>query len=296
MQNGPTMPPVRSLLFVSGERPDRFDKAVATGADVVCVDLEDAVHPDRKAEARAHVIDWLRRPRAGGASAGRIAVRINGLGTLDGLRDALALAEAGVRTEVLLVPKVEDAAGLALLHRWLGGAFGTMVALIETPLGIERMAGIAGAAGDEAPRLSALMLGGADLSMELGARLEWDALASARGRLVNAAKAFGLEAWDVPFVDVGDVAGLQAETRRVKAMGFDCKSAIHPSQVAPIHAAMQPDADELAWAVALNEAVAAQGGPERIRGAFLFRGKLVDAPILRRAERVAAFPRHTEQE
>jgi citrate lyase beta subunit len=128
--------------------------------------------------------------------------------------------------------------------------------------------------------MTALMLGGADLSMELGARFDWDALYGARSRLVNAARSCGLQAWDVPFIDVSDRTGLERETRRVMDLGFDCKAAIHPSQIEPMHAVFQPAPAEVQWATGVrNAAVDAVG-------AFLFEGRLVDAPILKRADRI----------
>lgn len=280
MKNDTRQP--RSMLFVSGEKPERFDKALAAGADLVCIDLEDAVHPDRKAAARSAVLGWLAERRPAG-----VALRINGVRTLEGLRDVLALAEAhardGLHLDWLLVPKVEDAADLQALQAWAGPCFARLVALIETPRGIAQAEHIAAAHTTAGSKLAALMLGGADLSAELGCAFGWDGLLHARGRLVNAAKAAGLQAWDVPHIDLTDLPGLADETRRVVALGFDCKTAIHPQQIATIHAAMSPTGAERDWALALLEAVPADGGS----GAFLFQGRMVDAPVLAKARRIA---------
>ncbi len=273
--------PPRSLLFVSAERPDRFDKAMGAGADVVCIDLEDAVHPDRKDAARAAAIAYAQQRGRAGDAGPRLALRMNPARSLTGLRDVLAMADAGVSFDLLLLPKVESAQELVMLEDWLPGAFGSLVALLETPLGVEHAPAIAAAVHGGAPRLAALMLGGADLSMELGARFDWDSLFSARGRLLNAARSHGLQAWDVPFIDVADTAGLERETRRVLDLGFDCKAAIHPSQVAPMHTVFRSDPAGVAWAHGVL-AAAADGG----NGAFLYQGKLVDAPLLKRAERI----------
>jgi citrate lyase subunit beta/citryl-CoA lyase/(S)-citramalyl-CoA lyase len=159
---------------------------------------------------------------------------------------------------------------------------GRLVALIESPRGVENAFAIAQAAG-----LGALMLGGADLSAELGARFGWDGLLYARGRLVNAAKAAGLQAWDVPHIDLADSAGLAEETRRVLALGYDCKTAIHPQQIAAIHAAFMPTPSELEWAQALLLAVP----DDQASGAFIFQGRMVDAPVLRKARRVVELAR-----
>ena len=272
----------RSMLFVSGEKVERFAKAMAAGADLVCIDLEDAVHPDRKAEARSQVLGWLKgasRP----ADACGVALRINGLRTLEGIRDALALVESGVAVDWLLLPKTEHATDVQAIESWCGAQIGAITALVETPLGIENLASIARAGG----KLSALMLGGADLSAELDAQFNWEGLLSARGRLVNAAKSAGLQAWDVPNVDLSSDEGLATETRKALALGFGCKTAIHPQQIKTIHAAFTPTEAEIEWATVLLQAVPEGQGS----GAFLFQGKMVDAPLLKKARRIAELAR-----
>ena len=272
------------MLFVSGEKVERFAKAMAAGADLVCIDLEDAVHPERKALARDQVLGWL-QARADDPSGPRIALRVNALRTREGLRDALALVDSDVRLDWLLLPKVEQAADVQLAHAWFAPQVGGITALIETPVGVENALEIARAAGTAA----ALMLGGADLSAELGAQFGWDGLLWARARLVNAARAAGLQAWDVPHVDIKNLDELLVETRRVLALGFDCKTAIHPTQIEVIHAAHAPTAQELEWARALVEAV-----PDgESSGAFLYQGRMVDAPLLRKARRIIEIARNT---
>lgn len=272
---------IRSMLFVSGEKPERFSKALATAADLVCIDLEDAVAPALKQGAREAVLAFA----AAQGDTSRLAVRINGLRTREGLEDVVALAKSGVRLQALLCPKVEHAQEMVLLDSWVGDACQTLVALVESPQGVENAPLIAQAARQGAPRLGALMLGGADLSSELGAGFDWDGLLSARGRLVNAARTGGLQAWDVPSIALDDPELLAEETRRVARLGFDCKTAIHPSQIPVIHAALAPPEDELHWARALLQAHDA-GGAER--GAFQFQGRMVDAPVLSRARRTLA--------
>jgi citrate lyase beta subunit len=277
----------RSMLFVSGEQVERFPKAMAAGADLVCIDLEDAVHPDRKAQAREQVLGWLKGQREALAAVGRqVAIRVNVLRSEHGLRDMLALVDSGLKIDWLLLPKIEDPADVQCADAWVGAqisAQGGIVALIETPLAIERAHGIARAGG----RCAGLMLGGADLSAELGAQFGWDGLLSARGRLVNAARAAGVQAWDVPHVDIRNLDELGSETRKVLALGFDCKSAIHPTQVAVIHAAFAPTPADLAWAELLVEAV-----PDgQFSGAFLYQGRMVDAPLIRKARRIVEIAR-----
>ena len=277
----PTRQP-RSMLFVSGEKVERFAKAMAAGSDLVCIDLEDAVHPDRKAEARSQVLGWLKTASRPADGCG-VAVRLNGLRTLEGIRDVLALVESGVAVDWLLLPKTEHATDVQAIEAWCGAQVGAITALVETPLGIENLASIARAGG----KLGALMLGGADLSAELDAQFNWDGLLSARGRLVNAAKSAGLQAWDVPNVDLSSDEGLATETRKALALGFGCKTAIHPQQIKTIHAAFTPTPTEIEWATVLLQAVPEGQGS----GAFLFQGKMVDAPLLKKARRIAELAR-----
>lgn len=271
------------MLFVSGDKPDRFPKALAAGADLVCIDLEDAVSPACKPQARQDVFAFA----AASAPQGRLAVRLNGLRTREGMADVTALIASKAHVDAIVLPKVESAEELALFHAWAGERCGFVVALIESPLGLENAAAIAAAARTGAPSLGALMLGGADLSSELGAAFDWDGLLCARARLVNAARSAGLQAWDVPHIDLRDLDALADETRRVARLGFDCKTAIHPSQVPVIHAAFAPAEAEIGWARALVAAHAQRGADGQ--GAFLFEGRMVDAPVLARARRIVAL-------
>ncbi|WP_256354233.1 CoA ester lyase [Variovorax sp. dw_308] len=267
------------MLFVSGEKPERFVKAMAAGADLVCIDLEDAVAPARKEAARADALHWLAQRSAGPAQPA-VALRLNAVRTLEGLRDVLALAQAATMPDWILLPKVEAAADVQCIHAWLGARCPSLVALLETPGSIDGAAAIAEAGGP----LAALMLGGADLSAELGAQFGWDALLYARARILHAARAADLQAWDVPHIDLQKPESLADETRRVLALGFDCKTAIHPQQIPVIHDAFMPPAERIEWALALRDALPAEGAS----GAFMFRGGMVDAPVVRNALRILA--------
>lgn len=258
-----------SLLFVPADRPERVVKALASSAGMVCIDLEDAVAPDAKDAARDAVVALL-------ASTGgdRLAVRINAVTKRAGLADLLALADAPPAT--LLVPMVEQPAELAVVR----GALGDQVALI--PL-IETVAGLrAATAIARAPGVSAIMFGGGDFSAQLGVALEWEPLVVARSMLVMAAAEAGVPAIDVPFVRLGDAAGLAEECARAKALGFSAKAAIHPEQLDAIHAAFQisgADRDEARAALA---AWRAGGG-----GAVRWNGRMIEAPLIARLRLLA---------
>lgn len=258
-----------SLLFVPGTRPDRFAKALASAADVVCIDLEDAVPADGKTAAREAAVV---------AIAPRVAIRVNALTTREGLADVLAVAAAPTPPDLLFVPKVESPGELAVLRGALGEGVG-IVPLIETPLGLYRARDIAAM-----PGVAAVMFGGGDMAGELGTALAWEPLLHARQVLVMACAEAGVPAIDVPWIALDDADGLADEAARAHAIGFQAKAAIHPAQLDAIHAAMRPSDALLAEAEAALTAHAAGGG-----GAIRFQGRMLEAPIVRRYERIMAM-------
>jgi len=259
------------LLFVPGDRHDRFEKALAGGAGAVIFDLEDAVAPERKALAREHVVEHLAHAAGGGT---RRLVRINGLRSRAGLEDLLAVAAA--RPDGIVVPKVESSGEVEIVAGALPGA--DVVAMVESVAGMERVEEIARASG-----LTALAFGCADLSAELGASLTWEPLAAYRARLVLAARAAGVAAIDAPFLsgDVRDGVAAGEEAARAVAAGFDGKLAIHPAQVEPIRTAFTPSPAELERA---RRIVAAAGNG----GVAVVDGRMIDAPVVASARRVIA--------
>lgn len=274
----PSIRDARSLLFVPGNRPERFAKAEASGADLVCIDLEDAVPPAERVAARKAVAEHLR-----GLGAGhRTGVRVSRLVVADGLRDVLALAEArGTAAEpaFVMLAKTESAREVEILAAHLHGV--ALIALIESARGIQAAAAIAAAH----PQLHSLMLGGVDLAAELGARFAWEPLLHARGTLACAAASAGLACIDVPWLDVADEAGLAAETQRVAALGFTAKACIHPRQLQTVHAALAPSAGEIDQA---RRIVAAAGSAGADAAAVLLDGRLVDRPVVLAAQRLLA--------
>jgi citrate lyase subunit beta/citryl-CoA lyase/(S)-citramalyl-CoA lyase len=204
-------------------------------------------------------------------------MRVNALSTLDGFRDVVALAESAARPAFLMVPKPCGADELLNLRAALGEKAPPLWPLIETPEALLALPAIARAVGDA----GGLMFGGADYSASLGADMSWDALYHVRASIVSAAALVGCEAVDVPFLDVKDEQALLAETRRVKAMGFTGRAAIHPAQIAAINEVFAPTPDELSKAEKIRAAYDAAAG-----GVALLDGKLIEKPVLRAAERV----------
>ena len=265
----------RSWLFTPATRPDRFARAGEAGADVLIIDLEDAVAPGDKDRARAAALAHL---DAGRGTAPIQALRVNGLRTRAGLDDLRLLLESRTGPDAVILPKVETPDEPRLADAWLAeaGSPAALVALVESARGVEAAPEIA----RSTPRLSALMFGAADLAADLGAPAAWEPLLYARSRVVAAAAAAGIGAIDAPYFDLKDQAGLEAELRAAVALGFAAKAAIHPGQVAAINAALTPSAAAVAEAreiLAQNEA-----------GVGVVGGRMVDEAVARRARRILA--------
>jgi citrate lyase subunit beta/citryl-CoA lyase len=245
-----------TYLFVPGDRPDRFGKAVASGADVVVLDLEDAVAPADKDAARDAVAAWL-------TAGGRAMVRINAPGTPWSDADAALVAARGVP---VLVPKAETPGVLA--------GFREVVALIETALGVERAGELAAV-----PSVTRLAFGSVDLGTELGVAPEDpEPFAYARSRLVVASAAAGLAPpVDGVTTDLRDDERLAADVRYARRMGFGGKLCVHPRQVEPVRAGFAPTTAELDWA---RRVVTAGDSVSTVDG------KMVDKPVLARARRI----------
>jgi len=275
----------RALLFTPGNRPDRFARAAATGADALILDLEDAVAAPAKDDARATVVAHFRGDfRAGLAPHQLKGLRVNNIHTSAGVRDLDALVSSGVAPDFVLLPKVESAFEVRLYARHLeGGQAGIALGcLIESARGLEAAMEIAQAD----PRVRVLAFGGVDLAADLRAELAWEPLLYGRSRLVQAAASAGLGLLDVPHLALDDEAALAAECARVKALGFTSKLAIHPKQVAPILAAFTPTAAEIDRAARMVAALEQAGG-----NAVEFEGKMLEGPVVKAAQRVLALAR-----
>ena len=273
----PKIQPRRNLLFVPGTRPDRFAKALAAGPDMVTIDLEDAVIPPQKDAARE-----LALPLFDGAADGiERVVRINGVRTPFGLKDLLAIVEHPTPPDAVMLPKVESADEVRIVDALLQRAarpVGLHV-IIESNAGLAQARAIAGACGT----IRSLLFGAVDMAAELGSAMDFEALLYARSRVVHAAASHGLDAIDVPYLDLEDEAGLREECRRVQALGCTGKAAIHPKQLAPINAAFTPGPERIDYA---RKVIAAfEAAPD---GLVVVDGKLIEIPVLRTARRTLA--------
>lgn len=259
-------------LYVPGDRPDRFAKAIAASPAII-LDLEDAVAADRKNEARQNVCACVQRKSG---TTCKIAVRINSLSTLDGLQDVSDLIRATAVPDAFLVPKVEDAAIIRILDELLStvNASAELFALIESPRGVERVTEIANAT----PRLTTLMFGAADYAAALGREAGDLDLAFPASMIVNAAASAGLVAIDTPFFILNDAVAFESACRAARRRGFYGKAAIHPTQVEIIDRIFEPTSAELERA----RTIIARAD----EGASTVCGQMVDKAMLRWARRL----------
>jgi (S)-citramalyl-CoA lyase len=273
--------PRRSILFVSALAPDGLADAMKSQADIVCIDLEDAVPPGRKAEGRTAIQTAVVHAQPDGEA--QLAARINSLRSLDGVADMLACFELG-RTwlRAVVLPKVETADEV----RWAGiladeaDSHLDFYAIIETNDGLENCLQLA----KSHPRLKALFFGGFDLSTALGCAMAWEPLLYARSRVVHAATSAGIEALDSPFPEVDNLSGLRASAEQAKSLGMVGKAAKQASEIPVITEIFTPQTGEIERARKILKLFAVD--PTK---PLVFEGKLIELPTIKRLRRVAEF-------
>jgi citrate lyase subunit beta / citryl-CoA lyase len=282
-----TIRPRRSMLYMPGSNARAIEKARELPADGVILDLEDAVAPDAKAQAREMVVQGLQK---GGFGGREVLVRINGLDTA-WWRDDPSVAASG--SDALLLPKVSTPEQLRELARHFVGVGAEarirVWAMMETPLAMLNAREIAAAALDPATRLAGFVMGTNDLAKETRARI-------VPGRApmlpwlmacVAAARAYGLAILDGVYNELGDLEGFSAECRQARDLGFDGKTLIHPQQIAPCNAAFSPAPEEVAWA---RKIIAAFDLPENAgKGVIQIEGRMVERLHAEMARQVVAI-------
>jgi citrate lyase beta subunit len=275
-----TIRPRRSEIFVPGNRPDMFPKALATGADLVVVDLEDAVAPAHKAEARERTLALFAEPQADDGV--ERLVRVNCLRTAEGLADLLAIAESERAPPALLLPKVKSPHEIRVHDELLQGRHEgiRLHVIIETNEGLEACLEIARAS----ERIDCLQFGAVDMSAELRVEPVWDALLYARSRIVHAAASAGVDALDVPYLDLDDLDGMEREATASAVLGFTGKGAIHPKQIPSLNRIFSPSPEEVERARRVI-AEFEQGDS----GLVVIDNKLIEKPVLRSMYRILAI-------
>ena len=280
----PLLTEARSFLFVPGNRPERFDKALASQADRVIVDLEDAVPAADKAAARvALAAAWQQWPTAQRA---RVVVRINAAQTASHLDDLAWLPQLPDLSAVM-VPKAEKVTDLTGVQAALGMPSPALIPIIESAEGLANIDALA-----RCPCVLRLAFGNLDFQADLGMACGVDEaeLAPARLAIVVASRRAGLAApMDGVTTDTQDMGRVQADAARSLRFGFGAKLCIHPLQVAAVHTAFAPTVAQIEWAQRVLQAEAAAGG-----GAFTVDGRMVDPPVLKLARQCLAMARTGE--
>ncbi|SFL14680.1 citrate lyase subunit beta / citryl-CoA lyase [Halogranum rubrum] len=278
----------RSVMFSPGDRPDLMRKAPSTGADTVVFDLEDAVAPARKEEARDAVHEVLSDPEFDPDA--EVCVRVN-MGQA-AAADFDVILDDNLRLDAVMVPKVSGLDDVVRVEeRTTQAGFDLPVlALVESAAGVLNASSIATASATDA-----LVFGAEDLAADIGATRtdEGTEVLYAREHVVLAASAAGVDAIDTVYTDFEDSDGLRDETEFALTLGYDGKMAIHPTQVDVINEAFTPDAERIEWARAVLDArdEAESAG----RGVFRVEGEMIDAPLITQAERVRERARAADE-
>ena len=276
----PSIRPRRSFIFTPGLRPEMFPKALATGADIVCVELEDGIAPKDKAAARANAMKLFESPQADDGVE-RI-VRINSLREGFGIADVQAVLATDTPPPALMMPKVRTPDEVAMLDNLLTerGHDTRLHVIIETNAGLEAAYDIAHCS----PRIDAMFFGGVDMAAELRCQNEWEPLLYARSRVVHAAASAGLDVIDVPYLDLEDLDGMKRAAIQARDLGFSGKGAVHPRQIEELNAVFTPSADRIARARRIIAEFEAAD-----TGLVVIDGKLIEKPVLREMHRIVAI-------
>ncbi|MGA1821219.1 MAG: HpcH/HpaI aldolase/citrate lyase family protein [Thermoplasmatota archaeon] len=285
----------RSRLYVPGNNPKMIPPAGLYGADVISLDLEDAVHPDFKIDARMLVSEALKVVDFGPTV--EVTVRINPINTKWGKWDVKQIVCA--KLDGIYIPKTETPEDVIQVDELVtemeekkGLEIGRikLFATMETAKGILNSKEIALCS----KRLAGITIGGEDLTADLGGIRSSDGLAihTSRQLIILAAKAAGIQAIDTVYSDFSDSEGLRKETEMIKTMGFDGKACIHPAQIEVVHDVFNPTPDEIKYAVRVKKAIAE--ARERGSGVIALGKKMVDRPIVLKAEKILALAEAAE--
>ena len=272
--------PRRSFIFTPGLRPDMYPKALASGADIVCVELEDGIAPKDKAEAREKALALFEQPQADDGVE-RI-VRINSMRERFGIEDVNAILASKTPPTALMMPKVRTPDEVTILDQLLteAGHETRLHVIIETNEGLEAAFEIAKCSD----RIDAMFFGGVDMAAELRCQNNYDALLYARSRVVHASAAAGLDVIDVPYLDLDDPDGMRVEAERVRDLGFSGKGSVHPKQIAALNEVFTPSEAQITRARRIISEF-----EKANTGLVVIDGKLIEKPVLRDMYRIVAI-------
>ena len=276
----------RSFIFTPGLKPEMFPKAIKSGTDMVCVELEDGIAPQDKDLARKLAIK-LFETKQNNDGIERI-LRINSLREKFGIDDVQAILNTNTPPPALMIPKVKSSEEIVLLDSLLTEKRHNcrLHIIIETNEGLEKAYDIANCSN----RIDALFFGGVDMSAELRCENKWEPLLYARSRIVHAASSAGIDAIDVPFLDLDDPEGMKKEAIKAKELGFSGKGSIHPKQIPILNEVFTPSEEVIQRAKKITSTF-----EKANTGLVVIEGKLIEKPVLREMYRILAVAKKIEK-
>ena len=266
----------RSFIFTPGLKPEMFPKAIASGADMVCIELEDGIAIKDKNEARKNTIEALETLEV--KSGVELVVRVNCQRTKFGLLDLEAFISTKTKVKAIMLPKVKTPDEIAFIDDLLTDCgFDTdLHVIMETNEALESIYEIANAS----KRIVALYFGGVDMAAELRVPNEYKNLIYARSKLVHAGASVGVDVIDVPYLDLDDMDGMKKEAELVRDLGFTGKGSIHPKQINMLNEIFTPSKEEIVKAKRIVDQFNASN-----TGLVVIDGKLIEKPVLREMQR-----------
>lgn len=269
----------RSFIFCPGNKPDMIPKALNSGADMVCIDLEDAIIPEHKDISRSSTIRAFEDISV--PNGVETLIRINDVNSKDGKADIKAILQSNNTASGLMLPKIQNVNEIIDLEKQikLANKNLNLHIIIETNKALENAWLIA----QSSPLIKSLLFGGVDMSADLGCNGDWMSLLYARSRVVHAAAGAGIDSIDVPFLDLEDMDGMRQEAQKSKNLGFSGKGSIHPKQIASLNKVFTPSESEIEYA---NKVIKAFN--EAADGLVVVDGKLIEKPVLRTALKTIA--------
>ncbi len=270
----------RSFIFTPGLRPDMYPKALASGADIVCVELEDGIAPKDKAEARQKALSLFEQPQDDDGVE-RI-VRINSMRERFGIEDVNAVLASDTPPPALMMPKLRTPDEVVMLDQLLteAGHATRLHVIIETNAGLEAAFDIAQCSD----RIDAMFFGGVDMAAELRCQNAWESLLYARSKVVHAAASAGLDVIDVPYLDLDDPEGMRVAAEQARDLGFAGKGSVHPKQIAALNEVFTPSEAQITRARRIIAEFEAAD-----TGLVVIDGKLIEKPVLRDMYRIVAI-------
>ena len=266
----------RSFIFTPGLKPEMFPKAIASGADMVCIELEDGIAIKDKDEARKNTIDALKNLEV--KNGVELVIRVNCQRTKFGLLDLEAFISSKLPIKALMLPKVKTPEEITFIDNLLTdcGLDTDLHVIMETNEALESIYEIAHAS----KRIVALYFGGVDMAAELRVPNEYKNLIYARSKLVHAGASVGVDVIDVPYLDLDDMDGMKKESELVRDVGFTGKGSIHPKQINILNEIFTPSREEIMKAKKIVDQF-----NESNTGLVVIDGKLIEKPVLREMQR-----------